>query len=531
MELLEALSLLSKSSPYAVSTERSEDDIRLKTYKDYIYIETPIEKDFRNALFQSRQGDIVFLCGSSGDGKSEILTRYSKDYRSTKDFHLDATHSFVPSQTAIQALDEKFTEFKSSDKPLIIGINIGMLGNYAEEGSVDHQDIKESIKAFLARKPTPPNHIYLDFESYPKFYFKDEEGKSDFTEAFLKRLTNPVFENPFYALYSHDLQKKGSSKLLSNFSLLSNDSVQKTIVELLLKARLIKDQFLTARALLDLVFQILAMDGYLFDNLFTATNNEILEKISSFDPSSNHTKYIDEFILEFSLGMKGSSYIEFEDKLKNFNIDINEVSNPQSILRALYVLKLDPKFSNDFTSKLASGFDNKLVERYAKIWSLHHSYDGEASQRRELNRFYRELLIPAIHGYCNRNSPYLDNDTYFIREFNGFQIAVEMDVKADFSKLKLHRPEKIGVFNAFIQFNDIAIKPMAISINIFELLEKINQGYRPNKHDKNAVLQLEDVIEQILDLSTRVTTLQIFSGNNRYKITNEDGEYFEVSGI
>lgn len=93
MELLDALSLLSKSSPYAVSTERSKDDVRLSTYKNYIYIETPIEEDFRKALFQSKQGDIVFLCGSSGDGKSEILTRYSKKYQVTKDFHLDATHS------------------------------------------------------------------------------------------------------------------------------------------------------------------------------------------------------------------------------------------------------------------------------------------------------------------------------------------------------------------------------------------------------------------------------------------------------
>ncbi|RQW62374.1 DNA phosphorothioation-dependent restriction protein DptF [Vibrio viridaestus] len=531
MELLQALSILSKSSPFAVSTERAEEDAQLSTYKNYIYIQTDIEQDFKKSLLKSGNHDIVFLCGSSGDGKSEILTRYSRDYRSTKDFHLDATHAFVPSQTAIQALDEKFTQFKANSKPLIIGINIGMLGNYAEEGADEHQDIKDSIKAFLSNEveSIPYNHTYLDFEKYPKFCFEDNVGKSDFTELFLQRLTEPDLKNPFYALYSYELQKKTNSRLLTNFALLSNPSVQRTIVELLLKARLIKDQFLTARALLDFVFQIVAMDGYLFDNLFTATNNEILEQIRSFDPSANHTKHIDEFILEFSLGMENSSYAELKTKLNTFGIF--DIPTPKSMLRALYVLKSDDDFLNEFSSKLIEDFDNQLVDRYAYVWSLHDGFNANQEYRRELNHFYRDVLVPAIHRYCNRNSPNLDKDAYFVNEFNEFKVAVELDVRADFTQLKLQPKAKIGVFNAFLQINSKPIKPVAININLFELLEKINQGYRPNKHDKNAVLQLEDVVEQIVAISTEEGTLHIFSSENKYKITNEDGEYFEVSGI
>ena len=103
MNLAQALSILSKSSPYAVSTEREQNQDLLAEYKSYIYIKTDIEADFKQALLSAKKDEIIFLCGSSGDGKSEILTQYSQKHKATHDFHLDATHSFNPSQTAIHA--------------------------------------------------------------------------------------------------------------------------------------------------------------------------------------------------------------------------------------------------------------------------------------------------------------------------------------------------------------------------------------------------------------------------------------------
>lgn len=73
--------------------------------------------------------------------------------------------------------------------------------------------------------------------------------------------------------------------------------------------------------------------------------------------------------------------------------------------------------------------------------------------------------------------------------------------------------------------------PMPISINLLELLEKINQGYRPNKHDKNAVLLLDEVIEQTITVANEKNTLFILKNDKRYKVVNEDNEYFEVSGM
>lgn len=104
-------------------------------------------------------------------------------------------------------------------------------------------------------------------------------------------------------------------------------------------------------------------------------------------------------------------------------------------------------------------------------------------------------------------------------------------MKPDFTAIKTQGVGKIGSFNAHIRADDNALLPMPISINLLELLEKINQGYRPNKHDKNAVLLLDEVIEQLIAVANEKNTLFILKNDKRYKIVNEDDEYFEVSGI
>ncbi|MDF4867413.1 DNA phosphorothioation-dependent restriction protein DptF [Vibrio parahaemolyticus] len=532
MNLAQALSILSKSSPYAVSTERKPNQDLLAEYKSHIYIKTDIEADFKQALPSAKKDEIIFLCGSSGDGKSEILTQYSQKHKATHDFHLDATHSFNPSQTAIHALDERFTQFKGNDKPLVVGINIGMLGNYAEEGADQHNDVKASIKAFLENQTDdiPVNHIFLDFEQYPKFTLGHEVSTSDFAAQFLARLTEPTLDNPFYALYDSEVKKSGHSVLTANYALLGLESVQKNIIALLLKARLIKDQFLTARALLDFVFQILAMEeGYLFDNLFSGADNELLEHIQSFDPSNIHTRKIDEFVLQFGLGIEEEGFSQLKEQVKR--LGVFDVSNAASYLRMVYLLKDEEQFANSYINELKVDFDNSLVNQYANTWLLHREFDGSGKQKKELNKFYKDILISAIHRYCNRNSPTLDKDQFFISEYNGFKTAAELEVKPDFTAIKTQGVGKIGSFNAHIRADDNALLPMPISINLLELLEKINQGYRPNKHDKNTVLLLDEVIEQLITVANEKNTLFILKNDKRYKIVNEDDEYFEVSGI
>ncbi|MEI6538463.1 MAG: DNA phosphorothioation-dependent restriction protein DptF [Planctomycetota bacterium] len=78
---------------------------------------------------------VIFVCGSSGDGKSELFRRIYASYGTKVRFHLDATHSFDPQKDPIQTLDDQFSEFKAGKQTLVVGINIGMLENYADDGN------------------------------------------------------------------------------------------------------------------------------------------------------------------------------------------------------------------------------------------------------------------------------------------------------------------------------------------------------------------------------------------------------------
>ena len=138
MRFIDVLSVLSKSSPYAVSTENKYPDLNnlLDKVKKDLYVTMPIEQKVKEviSLLNDRPRQVFFLCGSSGDGKSELLVNTIDEAEEHVRFHLDATHSFDPHENAVQTLDKLFDEFEQGKFSLVVGINVGMLGNYEQEG-------------------------------------------------------------------------------------------------------------------------------------------------------------------------------------------------------------------------------------------------------------------------------------------------------------------------------------------------------------------------------------------------------------
>lgn len=528
MRLREALSVLSKSSPYAVSTERDNGiSHALDAVKDYLYVQTDIEIDFRSELTKLSPSDkkIIFLCGSSGDGKSEILTRYSRDFSNRADFHLDATHSFRPDATAIQTLDELFLQFESESRPLVVGINTGMLGNYAEEGSVDV--IKQSIKSFLNNEPVASNHIFLDFEQYPKFILEESGHTSKFAKMLLKRIT-ATEDNIIRQIFDKEKQNDTcDTQLCANYDLLSIEEVQDVIIDVLFKARLMKDQFLTARALLDFIFHLVAGPAYLFDNLFSGADNELASKVIEFDPANIRTKNLDKFILSQSLQLKDS---EFETYLQHLNnIGINKVLEPQSYLRLFYLIR-KADLANNYHTYFIEDFKEQLIDTYSNIWHLHADYNGSTEQKATIRKFYREVALAAIHKYNNRNAPELDKNAFLVSEHNGFQLAAEIEIKADLKEIRIDNEKQSTHFNAYFKIGE-KTKKLQININLLGLMQRIVEGYRPNKHDKNTVVLLDELVEEITEIANTTNTLLIVKGSQRIKINNIDDEEFEVSGI
>lgn len=535
MLLLEVLSVLSKSSPYAVSTEKSAAVLSdLDNIKKYLYIETDIEKDFRNLISHLSERKIIFLCGSSGDGKSEIMTRYSQDPAfSHIDFHLDATHSFNPKLDAIATLDSIFADYKNANRPLVVGINLGMMANYAKEGATEHAEIKIAMQHHIQKGGDVENIKFLSFEDhkYAKFCFKDNKPYSEFASKFMSKLTQPSTGeaiNPIWNAMLEDEASEQDPMTVANFKLLSIESVQSSIIELLMRARLAKDQFLTARALLDFIYTLLVGKAYLFDNLFLSKNNELSEKLASFDPALLRTEKLDNLSLTLKLNLPEDAFSLFKTELKK--IGVEPLETPASYIRLFYVLR-NASFGNDYHLNYAAEFDNKLLAEYSRVLVAHQAYKNEKneSEMSVINDFYKHVLFTALWRYINRSAPQLKSKQFLIAKENGVLFATELKLLIDWPAISAFESDDLMSFNALLKVNKKPIEPaLPVNLNLFELLQRLNLGYRPNKYDKSCVLLLDELVEQIKLEMAKSDTLIIIDENSTYE-AERDGSLIEIT--
>lgn len=541
----EALSVLSKSSPYAVSTERDTGiHPDLDIVKKYLHVGTDINDYFDSLLTSISSADkkLIFLCGSSGDGKSEILTQAKKKHNSKATFYFDATHSLRPDATAIQTLDELFEKFEQGSKSLVVGINTGMLGNYANEGKVD--SVKASINGFLSNKidTEDENHIFVDFEHFPKFQLNTDGHTSDFVLKVLEKIT-AAEDNIIRQYYVKELALDNPNKrLCANYCLLSMPSIQLIIVDLLFKARLERDQFLTARALLDFIYHLLAGGEYLFENLFSGSDCELITKMADFDPVNMRNKAIDNFVLTHRFKAEKSEFEVFSKALRDFGINVKSTTSAQTYIRIFYLFK-DEEFGNNYHKQFAHDFNDDILNEYSKYWRLHWSYDE--AHKKDIKEFYNHVLLKGLLTYNNRNAAELGNREFLVRHLNGYNLVAELDIRYNPAALKqqssIHETnnhfDDVSHFDAHITVNGKSVNPIRININLLSLLNRIVKGYRPNKHDKNTILLLDEIVNELRTLANAEHTLYIHhidkkDKNKKYRIEDVDcdGSELDVSG-
>ncbi|MGL5008009.1 MAG: DNA phosphorothioation-dependent restriction protein DptF [Plesiomonas sp.] len=527
ISLRKALGVLAKSSSFSVKTTSNRKLDVYDDLKEYLYIKPEIEFEFEKFLSNLKKGECVFLCGSSGDGKSELLSRSYEKYSNRYTFHLDATHSFSPYQSAIDALNEVFDQLGEGHPPLVIGINIGMLANFAKEGAERHQHLRNVIDKYLDKGESFQGlYSFFDFESYPKFRISDADNSySTFMRELLQRLTKECDENLFHIIALGDESRNIERRITTNFRLLANDGVQEVIISALFKTRLFKGQFITTRALLDLVHQLLVGDGYLFDNLFCGQHNELSARLSDFDPALIHTKAIDQFILRYELNLPDQDLDLFMTEINKIGIEFNYSNEPPreaaSLIRLFYLLK-NSELGNNYHHSFRADFEEQLLEWYTAVWLQHNQYLGEGESQLALRSFYVKELIPAIFVYANRNAPELSKRELSLGQFGQCHVAAPVELKADFNSIKQKHVEKHDHFCAYLKVGDQLLEPMTINLNLFELICKLNKGYRPNKYDKNAIVMLDEMVEQIRSVAKKSPELHYFEGDQHYRLGLDD---------
>lgn len=521
MSLKQMIGMLSKGSAQAVSTLNSQSKDANKL-KKYLYVKTPVEKALLLELDESLEKRIIFLCGSSGDGKSEIFRRIHKKYSSDFDFHLDATHSFDPGKDAIQTLDDRFDAYRDSRRPLVVGINIGMLGNFGADGSDRHSDIKSSIARFLSgKKCDNDEHVFINFEDHPKFDLLDEEIKAPFIGSLFERICAASDKNPIHVAWEQESQV--NSSLHQNYSLLCIPEVQRRICYLLFYAHLKFDQFLTARTVLDFVHQILTGKGCLFDNLFCGQGSDLLDSLSRLDPCYSRSKSLDLFQIKTSLQLFSPEFQRFRDDVKErFGLEMPEA---RSWVRLFYVMQ-DVDLSNNFHHQFRGDLKRDLFDEFRYVWQLHRDYDGQdKAARAKIRKFYSDTFISAVTSFANRFAPEIRRDRFLLGKPNGYALSATSTMHPELTQLAQTKPRQLHAFDAYLKVGDVSqIGPLPISVNFLELARRINEGYRPNTHDKTTVVKLEEFVEELRRIVRQTECLYIQIGETEWELIEDKHE-------
>ncbi|EPJ7067263.1 DNA phosphorothioation-dependent restriction protein DptF [Escherichia coli] len=542
--LRKALGVLAKSSSFSVTTVTHRQKDEFDQLKEQLFVKQEIETELQRYLDVAKPGEIIFLCGSSGDGKSEILTRCKSNprYQQRFSFHLDATHSFAPRQSAIDALNDLFSNHHQYSSPLLIGINTGMLANFAREGAECHLAIRTAIDSFLSAdqeesRPYRSGHCsFFDFEHYPKFQFNEKKQYSSFIKTLLDNLTRNDDSNLFQFIFRHDETVNPELKEVANYKLLCLPGVQDVLITQLFKARLIKDQFVTTRTLLDFLHHLLMGPGYLFDNLFTGAENDLIKKVSDFDPARLHTYEIDQFILRYELGLVDPELDDFLAALAPLHIRFDrQCVNPgdaASLIRLFWLLQ-DESLGNNYHQKFSVFFNESLFEHYSEIWHLHKNYIADSEQKKALNRFYTSELIAGIQRYANRKVPELSmqKEEFFLGEYGGVKITAPVELKPDWEAIRNKNTAHPTGFDVHLKVGQNSLLPVRIGLNLFELLNKLNNGYRPNKYDKNAIVLLDEIVDLITEQAKSSSEIKFYAGGRRVYRAKADDDMITISGM
>ena len=214
---------------------------------------------------------------------------------------------------------------------------------------------------------------------------------------------------------------------------------------------------------------------------------------------------------------------EFNQSKETIKPVINEERmTAGSWIRSFYLLQ-NQDFPHNYHERFKPSFTQELYQKYLYICRLHDQYDGKnRDQRKDLRNFYQKDLLKAIFLFANRLAPELGQNQWYLAKYNGYCLSTRTIVTEHLSAFPSNRSKGLSHFNVMLILNDEPLeKPLQVSANFLELILKINSGYRPNKHDKNNIVILEEFIDQITEQLRNCNSIKINTSEQQWNLTND----------
>lgn len=558
--LVQELSRLKESSKEAV-----EGLGEFTPFKRYMHIERDAQKGLEKLIIkanESNKAQLILVCGSVGDGKSHMISylNNNKEYSDImKNFtlHNDATESLEPNKTSMDTLNEVLDDFSDekieiSDRKFILAINLGTLNNFIDSQYGTRFSI---LKKFVQDKKILENSVedssfnhnssfqYVNFSDYHIFTLKDGKVHSDYVKSLIKRITDSSEHNIFYSSYKKNCSQcinKDCCPIKSNYELLSKDNVQDSIVELLVQSIVKNKIIISTRALLNFMYELMIPISYIdvnsptFKNKISKLNSHeyikslmpnlifnhkelsfIFEALNSLDPLNIRNEKVDDFIIEFNNSIDIMTYfkdyidypIAYMDKLSD--IDFSETVDRKIVyellklfIRSYYICGIGDIFS----------LKDSVYEDYMS--ALYYWNRGDKARLKNIYMDVKEGIV-KWNGEVDK-----DHINIFIGKNQiKYNVSEEIELKANTDNLPVNNETNLKKFISSLKMkykSDKLDKSQEIDVDfrLYKLLMQVNNGYRPNKKDKNHFIKFIEFINKLEETGSQNEKL-IFTEKNR----------------
>ena len=554
--LIRELSRLKSSSKEAI-----ENADQFSTFKDYLHVDRPIQKDLEQILeenSQKKHGNLILLCGNVGDGKSHILAYLNKrkpwlveNYK----IYNDATESFSPDKDALTTLEESLCGFSdqkidSNKENIILAINMGVLHNFI---SMEHEKYTYNrLAAFIEESElfTPkicPKYqkgqfSLLSFSDYNSFELTEKGPVSVFYSSLLKKIVDTSEHNPFYLALKEDEKNDINTVVHDNYRLLQNENVQERIIQLVIQSIITDKLVISARTFLNFIADILIPNNYEINEIisdldkleYTLPNllfnlrerSDILKSLSELDPLHRRSIQIDQLVIELNTlsdwetvvhnhlednkAVRWLSPFFDQETLTGYSFNLFF----ETFVRTLYLL------NNKFVKSL-------IDESYTKyVQNLYHFYSGNT---KEIKRVYEEFKRILFMWKGSPRKGYI----YINKPSEKYRIAQKIHLKPSIEHLEFDENEIIQKFKSTIPIvYEDPIRgnkaELEIDYELFKLLSKVQNGYRPNKRDEENAIQFLDFIDKIMKFGDKKDELLVYfkSDDRLFSLKKDDfGSY------
>ncbi|HDR4893631.1 DNA phosphorothioation-dependent restriction protein DptF [Bacillus cereus] len=560
--LLAELSKLKESSQEAI-----ENPNEFSSFKDYLHVERTIQNDMMSALTAAagqNTSQLIFLCGSVGDGKSHLLSYVKNKYPELMEefsVHNDATESFDPQKSSLDTLAEVLKPYSDSEIDgsrfkLILAINLGVLHNfiesdYAKENYriltkfIEESGIFEANE--VATNQQSGNFHLISFSDYQPFELTSEGPKSNYFSSILKRIVVESEKNPFYQAYLKDKQRGINGFFMVNYELLQQQQIRDGVLSILIEAIVKHKMIISTRSMLNFIYDILVpshgnedflgagmmektealLPNLLFDG---QEKSNLLAVISKMDPIHLRSNSVDQMLIELnnSVNMKNTfqkhlnlhgldGWIEGLEEMGSFfelSDSSRQVFNKTLIRLSLF---LSPVLNEIFGD-----------ENYKKYMEYLYAFNkGNRSDLKDMYNLARKSIF-LWNGSPKADYVFMDysNDTT--------QVAQSLKIKPFVGHLKGVEPEvlnrfKLNILLAFSNEDKVAPVYLEIDYPLYEMMVKLSKGYRPNKKDKEDCIQFVEFVDKIMKLGNREKELLFVQSNENgmFRLTyDEDFEEF-----